>query len=60
MFTLSAAIADLNTNGIGTGGVTFNIAAEYTETFTSPLAGIITATGTVSNPIIHSKIGYRS
>jgi hypothetical protein len=55
--TVELAIAALNANGVGSGGVTFNIAAGYTETFTSPTAGHITATGTSSNPIIFQKSG---
>ena len=58
--TLAAAIADLNTQGVGTGGVTFNIAAGYTETFGSPTAGIISATGTAANPILFQKSGTGS
>jgi len=34
--TIAAAIADLNVQGEGTGGVTFSIAAGHTETFSSP------------------------
>lgn len=55
--TLAAAITDLNTNGVGSGGVTFNIAAGYTETFALPTDGLITATGTSANPIIFQKFG---
>ena len=53
--TLTAAIADLNTQGVGTGGVTFNVASGYTESITSPL--LITATGTAANPIVFQKSG---
>ena len=51
--SMAAAVADLNFNGVGTGGVTFNITAGYTETgnFT------ITATGTAANPIVFQKNG---
>ena len=52
--TVQAAIADLNLQGIS-GGVTFNIAAGYTETFASPTAGLITATGTLAKQIIFRK-----
>ena len=55
--TVAAAITDLNTQGVGAGGVTFNIAAGYTETFASPTAGAITATGTAANPITFQKAG---
>jgi len=55
--TIAAAIADLNALGVGPGGVTFNIAADYTETFATSATGIITATGTVANPIVFQKSG---
>ncbi len=56
--TLAAAITALNSSGVGTGGVTFNIAAGYTETFTSPTAGrITTLSGSASNPIVFQKTG---
>lgn len=48
--TLAAAITDLNTLGVGPGGVTFNVAAGHTETATAPL--LITATGSASDPIV--------
>ena len=52
--TLTAAITDLNLQGVGTGGVTFNIAAGYREVASNL---IITATGTSTNPIIFQKSG---
>ncbi len=52
--TLAAAIADLNAQGVGAGGVTFNLAAGYTETAANLL---ITATGTAANPIVFQKAG---
>ncbi|MDO7851083.1 beta strand repeat-containing protein [Hymenobacter convexus] len=55
--TVAAAITALNTGGVGAGGVTFNIAAGYTETLASPTAGAITATGTSANPIVFQKSG---
>jgi len=55
--SLTLAIADLNTSGVGAGGVTFNVAAGYTETFASPTAGLITATGTATDLVIFQKIG---
>ena len=55
--TVAAAITALNAQGVGAGGVTFNIAAGYTETFASPTAGAITATGTAANPIVFQKSG---
>jgi hypothetical protein len=51
--SVGAAVADLNTLGVGTGGVIFNVAAGYTETITATIS--ITATGTVSNPITFQK-----
>ncbi len=53
--TIQAAIADLNANGVGSGGVIFNIAANYTETLSSATAGMITATGTSSDSIVFRK-----
>ena len=55
--SLAAAIADLNLLGVGPGGVTFDVAAGYTETLASLTAGLITATGTASDPIIFQKSG---
>ncbi len=55
--TIAAAITDLNTVGVGAGGVTFNVAAGYTETFATSTSGLITATGTSGNPIIFQKSG---
>jgi trimeric autotransporter adhesin len=52
--SISAAITALNTLGVGGGGVTFNVAAGYTETASNLL---ITATGTSSNPIVFQKSG---
>ena len=53
--TLAAAIADLNTLGVGPGGVTFDVAAGYTETITTTLS--LTATGTPASPIVFRKTG---
>ncbi len=55
--TVEAAITALNVQGVGPGGVTFNVTAGHTETFTSDISGKISATGTVSNPIIFQKSG---
>ena len=51
--TIALAITSLNSSGVGSGGVTFNIAANYTETITATLS--LTATGTASNPIVFRK-----
>lgn len=53
--TIASAITALNTNGVGTGGVRFNISADYTETFDLNTRGLITATGTSGNPIVFIK-----
>jgi len=56
--TIASAISALNATGVGTGGVTFNVAAGYTETFTNPLSGYITTvSGTSSNQIVFQKSG---
>ena len=53
--SVALAITDLNTQGVGAGGVTFNVAAGYTETLTAPLS--ITATGTSADQVIFQKSG---
>lgn len=56
--TVAAAIAALNTSGVGAGGVTFNIAAGYIETFTAPDNGLITAANSLAaNQIVFQKLG---
>lgn len=51
--TISAGVTALNSSGVGTGGVTFYIAANYTETISAPIS--LTATGTAANPIAFQK-----
>ena len=51
--TLKKAADSLNIVGVGTGGVTFNVASGYTENITSPIT--ITASGTTTNPITIQK-----
>jgi trimeric autotransporter adhesin len=53
--TIAAAIADLNTNGVGTGGVTFNVTAGHTETTTETI--IVTTPGISGNAIVFQKSG---
>ncbi len=53
--TITAAVNALNAQGVGAGGVTFNVAAGYTETLTARIN--LTATGTASNPIVFQKSG---
>ncbi len=52
--TVAAAINALNTNGVGTGGVIFNVTGVGGENLTAPLS--ITATGTVGNPITFKNL----
>lgn len=52
--TFALAIADLNLRGVGTGGVTFNVASGATFAETPQT---INATGTLANPIIFQKSG---
>ncbi|MES2773579.1 MAG: T9SS type A sorting domain-containing protein [Bacteroidota bacterium] len=52
--TFNAAISDLNTNGVGSGGVVFNVEANFSS-IEDPIA--ITATGTAVNPIVFQKNG---
>jgi hypothetical protein len=56
--TVAAAITALNASGVGPGGVTFNVAAGYTETFPTPTSGRIFAqSGNSTNHIIFQKSG---
>lgn len=55
--TISAAITALNSQGVGAGGVTFNITAGATYTETLP---VLTATGTAANPIVFQRSGAGS
>ena len=52
--TIQLAISAVNSSGVGTGGVVFNIAAGHTETGSNIQ---ITATGTLGNPIVFQKSG---
>ncbi len=53
--TISAAIEDLNLQGVGGGGVTFLVARGFTESVTAPI--LLTATGTAGNTIVFQKNG---
>ncbi|MFZ4413952.1 MAG: T9SS type A sorting domain-containing protein [Bacteroidales bacterium] len=55
--TIEAAIIALNNSGIGIGGVILNVAAGHSETFSTQTAGILNATGSITNPIIFQKVG---
>ncbi|MBA3898856.1 MAG: hypothetical protein H0X62_01390 [Bacteroidetes bacterium] len=52
--TFNSAITDLNLQGVGPGGIIFNITAGYVET---GVAVNITASGTAASPIVFQKIG---
>ena len=47
--TIAAAVTDLNAQGVGAGGVVFNVAAGHTETSAVP---VITASGACSATIV--------
>jgi len=51
--SITSAVAAVNSSGVGAGGITFNVAADYTETITSIIS--LTATGTVANPVVFQK-----
>ena len=54
--SIAAFVTDLNTVGVGAGGVTLNVASGYTET--APAGGfLIVATGTIANPITIAGTG---
>ncbi|MEI7663570.1 MAG: hypothetical protein WCK34_15280, partial [Bacteroidota bacterium] len=53
--TIAAAVTDLNTASVGAGGVTFNVAAGYTESITTTI--LLTATGTAAKPVVFQKSG---
>ena len=53
--SIAAFVTDVNLVGVGTGGVTANVAAGYTENTSSPI--LLTATGTATNPIVFQKSG---
>ncbi len=50
---INSAVDSLNIVGVGSGGVTFNVAAGFTQTLTTTIS--LTATGTSANPIIFQK-----
>lgn len=53
--TIAAAVGDLNAQGVGPGGVTFNVSAGHTENITAPI--VVTATGTAGNLVLFQKSG---
>jgi hypothetical protein len=54
---IATAIDSLNSAGVGTGGVTFEIAADHVSSFSALNDGLITATGTATSPIVFQKSG---
>ncbi len=57
---VESAIMALNTLGVGTGGVTFEVATGHTETFTTRTAGLITISGSADSPIVFQRSGVGS
>ncbi len=55
--SITAAITDLNTQGVGAGGVVFNVAAGYTETGVNVVLTCPTNPPSVSRPITFQKSG---
>lgn len=55
--TIAMAIDSLNAGGVGAGGVTFNIASGHMETFPAATSGLITATGSATDPVVFRKNG---
>lgn len=53
--SIQAAVTDLNAQGVGPGGVVFNVAAGFTENLSGKIT--MTATGTAANPITFQKNG---
>ena len=53
--TLQNAFRALNSNGVGTGGVVFNVAPGHTETLAHPDSGRLSATGTSADPILFRR-----
>ena len=53
--SVAAFVTDVNTQGVGAGGVTLNVPAGYAETLTGKIT--LTATGTAANPITIQKSG---
>lgn len=53
--TIAAAVNALNSQGVGNGGVIFNILANYTESSSDSV--YLTATGTSANKIVFQKTG---
>ncbi len=55
--SLAAAITALNSNGVGSGGVTFNIAAGYSEMASNLVIAITANPPNAANPVVFQKSG---
>lgn len=55
--TIAAAITDLNSQGVGTGGVIFSVAAGHTEIASNLLISIVANHPSASNPVVFQKSG---
>jgi trimeric autotransporter adhesin len=55
--SIADAVTALNSSGVGSGGVTFNIAAGHTETASNIVIAITANQPTESNPVIFQKSG---
>ncbi|MBK6505426.1 MAG: hypothetical protein IPG02_07100 [Ignavibacteria bacterium] len=55
--TIADAIADLNFQGVGTGGVVFNVAAGHSESAANLVISITTSPTTSSNTVVFQKSG---
>lgn len=53
--SVAAAVAALNSSGVGSGGVTIQVSSSHTETLSAAIN--LTATGTASNPIRFENSG---
>jgi len=55
--SLSTAITALNINGVGSGGVIFNVAAGHTETSSNLVIAFTTNQPSAANPVVFQKKG---
>ncbi|MBK9333045.1 MAG: hypothetical protein IPM96_11725 [Ignavibacteria bacterium] len=55
--TIKEAIDTLNAQGVGAGGVIFNVAAGHTETSSNIVIAILTDPPTAANPVVFQKSG---
>ena len=55
--TVALAISALNANGVGSGGVIFDVVTGHTETFSNDSAGLIKVSGSESDRIVFQRNG---